>query len=368
MAGILALASGCGSSDNDGGGNAGQDSTKTEATHFSGTWVTNIGSPVLFSREAIRQCVATCKAYNIRNIFVCVWNKGQTLYPSPLMEAETGVRQMGDFSGRDPLEEMIEEAHKEGIKVHAWFEYGFASGNRQDGPLLTAHPEWASRDNTGQPLVKNYFHWMNPFMPEVQDFMLSLIKEVVGNYDIDGVQGDDRLPALPVEGGYDDYTVSLYRSEKGDTPPQNYNDAAWVSWRCGKLTEFQGRIYKEVKALKPSVTVSCAPGSWPSARSSYLQDWPTWLQDGYADYIVSQVYRYDISNYQRTVAQQSQAVSSALRDKLYIGVLIKNGDYVPSVSLLKSMVEANRSNSIKGECFWYYDGLSACGDYFKDYK
>lgn len=337
-------------------------------SRFSGTWVTNVGSPVLFSRDAIRQCVATCKAYGIGNIFVCVWNKGQTLYPSDLMERETGIRQLDGFDGRDPLREMVEEAHKEGIKVHAWFEYGFASGNGQVGPLLTAHPEWAARDNSGRQLVKNNFYWMNAFMPEVQEFMLGLVKEVVRGYDVDGVQGDDRLPALPVEGGYDDYTVSLYRSENGDTPPQNHNDAAWVNWRCDKLTQFQGRLYKEVKAIKPAMTVSCAPSPYSFAKDSYLQDWPTWLEKGYADYVIPQVYRYNINDYKRAVSQQAQAVSSALRDKLYVGVLIKNGDYSVATPLLRSMVEANRSNSIKGECFWYYDGLRVLDDYFSNHE
>ena len=39
------------------------------------------------------------------------------------------------------------------------------------------------------------------------------ILEVVKNYDIDGIQGDDRLPAMPAEGGYDAYTRNAYQKE-----------------------------------------------------------------------------------------------------------------------------------------------------------
>ena len=68
------------------------------------------------------------------------------------------------------------------------------------------------------------------------------------------------------------------------------------------------------------------------------------------------------------MAQQANAVKSALRDKLYIGILIKNGDYTPDASFVRQMVEANRSNSIRGESFWYYDGIAACKEFFETYK
>lgn len=61
--------------------------------------------------------------------------------------------------------------------------------------------------------------------PDVQNFLLSLIMEVIDNYDVDGVQGDDRLPAMPIEGGYDSITVAIYKSERsGSNPPSSYTD------------------------------------------------------------------------------------------------------------------------------------------------
>lgn len=51
---------------------------------------------------------------------------------------------------------------------------------------------------------------MNSFLPEVQKFLSSLMFEFVQNYDVQGVQGDDRFPAAPCEGGYDAHTTNLY--------------------------------------------------------------------------------------------------------------------------------------------------------------
>jgi len=53
---------------------------------------------------------------------------------------------------------------------------------------------------------------------------MSLIMEVVNNYDVDGVQGDDRLPAMPSLAGYDNYTSSLYKAKFLKDPPTDILD------------------------------------------------------------------------------------------------------------------------------------------------
>ena len=50
---------------------------------------------------------------------------------------------------------------------------------------------------------------MNAIHPEVQQFLLDMVQEVIRSYDVDGIQGDDRLPAMPSEGGYSRYTIEL---------------------------------------------------------------------------------------------------------------------------------------------------------------
>ena len=207
------------------------------------------------------------------------------------------------FAGRDPLQEVIEEAHARGIAVIPWFEFGFSSSYKADGgPLLRAKPEWAARDRDGNLLTKNGFEWMNAFHPEVQGFLLSLVLEVVKKYDVDGIQGDDRLPALPVEGEYSRYTIQLYEKEHpGVPPPENFPDPEWLRWRAGRLTAFAEKAYKEVKALKPDVLVSWAPSVYPWSLEEHLQDWPAWVNGGWGDLVLPQVYRYGIDDYMRTL-------------------------------------------------------------------
>ena len=323
-----------------------------------GVWITTTASTALNTKENIKQTVANCKLANINNLFVVVYNSARTTYPSAVMQNLLGVPILESFSGRDPLKEIIDEAHAVGLKVHAWFEYGFAASYSQNGgAIIKAKPNWAARDINGSLLSKNNFEWLNAFDPEVQNFLLSLMKEVVTNYDIDGVQGDDRLPALPSTGGYDDYTLSLYKSANGNaSPPTTSTDPNWVKWRAGLLNTYMKKINKELKAIKPKLIVSMAPSVYPFSLTEYLQDWPTWVDSGWVDYILPQVYRYDINAYSTTLTQQKSYLKNNV-SICYPGVLLKSGTYLPDDLFLTQMLQQNRSQGFKGESFFFYEGI-----------
>lgn len=322
-----------------------------------GVWVTNVASTALDSRDNIKLTVQNCKKAGINNIFIVTYNNGRTIYPSTVMNNLIGKPIMERFAGRDPLKEMIEEAKLEGIKVHAWFEYGFSSSySANGGDILAAKPNWAGRDIDGKLLMKNGFDWLNAFDPEVQDFMISLFKEVATKYEVDGLQGDDRLPALPSTGGYDAYTVNMFKTENGFDPPANYREAYWLEWRTKKLNAFMKRLRNEVKAVKPNIMLTMSPSPYPWGRDEYLQDWPTWVDSGWVDAVLPQCYRYDIAAYNATIAQQKGYYKNPAV-AFYPGVLLKVGNNVTSVSLLNQMIQTNRNNGFKGECFFFYEGI-----------
>jgi uncharacterized lipoprotein YddW (UPF0748 family) len=323
-----------------------------------GAWVTTTASTALNSKDKIKETVATFKAAGMTHIFMVVYNNARTMYPSTVMQNLTGKPILEAFQGRDPLQEMIEEAHANNMKVYAWFEYGFASSySANGGSILQAKPAWASKDASGKLVVKNGFDWLNAFYPEVQDFLMSLINEVVTKYNVDGIQGDDRLPAMPSEGGYDDYTVNMYKAEHGGAaPPANTKDPAWLQWRAKKLNTFMKRIYTEVKAAKPAMKIIMSPSIYPFSLNEYLQDWPTWVDSSWTDGIIPQVYRYDINAYKTTLQQQKPYFKTKL-DLYTPGVLLKVGTYLPADNFLTEMIQANRAEGLKGEVFFFYEGV-----------
>ncbi len=343
---------------------------QTTPQPIKGVWLTNVASKVLDSRKNIIEAVNLCAQTGINSIFVVTWNRGYTLYPSKIIKAKFGESIDPRFKGRDPLQELIEEAHKKNIKVHAWFEFGFSSSYKQNGGrLIKKHPHWAALNSDGKLVSKNDFEWMNAFLPEVQNFITSIIMEVVTNYKVDGIQGDDRLPAQPSTAGYDDYTVSQYKKEhKGIAPPKNYKDEAWLTWRANRLNVYLEKLYHAVKAKKPQMLVTMAPSIFPWSKAEYLQDWPTWLKKGYVDYVFPQVYRYETAKYEAALAEALTYVPKEKLDKFYPGILLKVDNYTPKTEDLKKMIEINRPKGVNGEIFFFYEGLKLHPEFFKGYK
>ncbi|BBD62346.1 hypothetical protein NIES2109_51850 [Nostoc sp. HK-01] len=324
-----------------------------------GVWLTTTDSKVFRSKQRIAQAMDLLAETGFNVVFPVVWNKAVTMYPSQTMQQTFGVEIDPMSVGRDPLAEVIAEARRVGLKVIPWFEYGFASSyNLNGGMLLQLKPEWAARDNQGNLLQKNGFEWMNAFHPQVQDFMLNLVLEVVKNYDVDGIQGDDRFPALPSTGGYDPLTIARYQQQFGYSPPHNHQDRQWLQWRADILTDFLARLYGEVKRVNPNLLVSMAPNIYDWGLREYLQDSATWLKLGIVDLIHPQIYRRDFHSY-KAIANQitSCQFTDATLPKLAPGILIKLGSYSISPEYLVQAIAYNRRLGISGEVCFFYEGL-----------
>lgn len=324
-----------------------------------GIWLTTTDSRVLYSRATIAEAMDFLADTGFNVVFPVVWNKGVTLYKSQVMSQQFGVEIDFYVRGRDPLAEVIEEAHRVGLKVIPWFEYGFASSYQQNGGrILNQKPNWSAINSQGGMVVKNGFEWMNAFDSEVQNFILSLILEVVRKYNVDGIQGDDRLPALPSEAGYDQQTVQRYVKEFGRQPPLNHKDPQWLQWRANILTDFLARIKREVKAIKPNLIISMSPSVYSWGLNEYLQDYIAWIDRDLVDMIHPQLYRRNFWSYKSLV---DQLVDVQFRDwqlpKLSPGVLIKVGSYRISADELLKSIDYNRYRGVKGEVLFFYEGL-----------
>lgn len=342
-----------------------------------GVWITNVDSDVLFSRESIVEAMDYLADRGFNVVFPVVWNKGYTLHPSEVAYEAFGKRQDTYFAtrGRDPLQEIITEAHRRGMEVIPWFEYGFASvyGDATGGHIIQANPHWAARDAQGRIATMasisrsaSPFYWMNAIHPEVQQFMIDLMMEVVQNYDVDGIQGDDRLPAMSVNAGYSDYTKQLYASEhNGAAPPSQYNSSAFVQWKADKLTNFAGKLYRTLKQQDSTLIMSFSPSIYSFSLTNYLQDWPNWIDSSYVDILHPQAYRYDVASYKQIIRSMfgQQPYSSqgylyrSAREMVYPGVLIKAGGAFNDDDYILEAIDFNRQYDLKGEVYFFFEGL-----------
>ncbi|MDZ4656106.1 MAG: family 10 glycosylhydrolase [Bythopirellula sp.] len=341
-----------------------------ETPPVRGVWVANVATTTLNSPQDIHEFVASAEQIGVNTLYVVVWNRGMTTYPSEIMQREFGLRCDPRYAKFDVLQEFVTAAHAKNIRVIAWFEFGFASSYQQadGGHILRKHPEWSARDVDGKVASKNGFQWMNAFRPEVQDFVLSLLKEILQNYEVDGVQGDDRLPACPSLAGYDPWTVKLYQDQHdGNSPPENHFDAEWVDWRAGLLNQFMQRMYHELKSVKPDAVISSAPSIYPWSKQQYLQDWPTWLKNGWVDEVCPQIYREDLGSYRAELKKiVNEQVAAADLSLVFPGILVQtaSGLHNDQANLLE-MVRANRTAGVHGEVIFYDRTLREHPDWIK---
>ena len=329
-----------------------------------GIWITNVDSDVLTSKRKIAEAMDFLADSGFNIVFPVVWNKAYTLYPSDVMQELTGDRMDPLYGQRDPLQELIVEAHRRGMEVMPWFEYGFAAGNRfqtnyvTGGRILQARPEWASADAEGNLVEKNHFEWLNAFNPEVQGFLIAMMMEVANRYDVDGVQGDDRLPGIPSTAGYDAHTVGLYRAQFGEDPPADHLEPQWLQFRADLLTEFLAYWRQSLREVDPNLMLSSSPSIHDWALRNYLQDSPTWMRRGLVDIIHPQAYRRDFEGYRRLIDEM--VTTFYPREslwKLSPGILIKVGQYRISAELMLEKIAYNRQVGVNGEVFFFYTGL-----------
>lgn len=326
-----------------------------------GVWITNRPhSQVLVTKDNIVEAIAFLDRIGFNTIFPVVWTRGYTLFPSQTM-AKYGLTAIDPFyqqQRRDPVAEIIEVAHGYNIRVIPWFEYGFAASYRADGGhILQKYPQWAAKDAAGKWVRAGGLVWLNALDEQVQQFVLELILEVVRNYRVEGIQGCDRLPALPVTAGYNCDILDYYpRNPWREHPPQPQNPA-WVQWRADILTNFLFQIYQQVKAVNPNSIVSISPAVYPFCLSHLLQDPVAWLNLGIVDWLHPQLYRPTFVGYRQQLKQICKYFEPNYWSKIAPGIALKANNQNLSSSDLAKCIELNRRSGFGGEIIFYYDGL-----------
>ena len=335
-------------------------SGNSAAREIRGVWITNIDSDVLFDAKRLDQAIQTLAQNNFNTVYPAVWNWGYTLYPSAVAQREIGLaidpRPQG-LRGRDPLQEMVTASHRQKLAVIPWFEFGLMAP--ADSELALRHSDWLTQTQSGKTIWlegKDERVWLNPLNPQVQQFILDLVQEIIAKYDVDGIQFDDHF-GLPVEFGYDALTVERYRQEyDGAEPPQLATDSDWVRWRADKITAFMAQVFRTIKAAKPNAIVSLAPNPYAFAYNQSLQDWKRWEQQGLIEELLVQIYRNDLSRFTEELAQPEL---QAARRHIPTGVGILSGLAGRRVLLgqIQEQVAAVRAAGYGGVSFFFYETL-----------
>ncbi len=230
------------------------------------------------------------------------------------------------FGGFDVLGAYIEECHARGMELHIWmpvFYCGHTGASNLTASPWYKNPSWQSVNNSGSTVSVNSdstFCFLNPASEEVQDFLLDTYRWLLTEYDIDGFEldyiryqyrdGDDY--------GYDDITVSGFRSKYGITPVYDPSASWWEDWvqyRCDIITGFVGRVRALFDEVSPG-TLLCADvgGAISSAREYIYQDYSVWLEKGWIDLLKPMSYSTDsvALTYEKVAAAKGKYVAAGL--------------------------------------------------------
>lgn len=243
---------------------------------------------ILKQKQELIEILDQLKEANFNTVLFQARTRGDVLYDSaiePYNAILTG--EVGRSPGYDPLAFAVEECHRRGMECHAWI-VSIPLGNRKHVASLGKASVQKRKPAICVPYKREYF--LNPGHPETKEYLMGIVREIVGRYDVDGVHFDYlRYPEYATR--FPDQR-EFHRYGKGRTLAQ---------WRKDNLSEIVRYIYHGVKAMKPWVKVSSSPvgkyndtGRYSSrgwnAYHSVHQDVHGWLGEGIQDQIYPMLY------------------------------------------------------------------------------
>jgi uncharacterized lipoprotein YddW (UPF0748 family) len=245
---------------------------------------------------SLRQLIRAMKAQNMNAVVFQVVPRGDAYYQSERLPwARRLSGQIGVDPGWDPLAVAIEEAHKHGMELHAWYNLGRMGdvGSADIGTASQPEPQhvyYANRDWLRTAQGNSNELWLQHADPDARQWALENVMEIVENYDVDAIHFD--FVRYPTNGFEDDIFVWM------DSP--EFTEYANVAdWRRDNINKFMRAVYDSIKAVKPLVKVGSTPvghyatsGGWPAlfGYQAVFSDSRRWLREGVHDYLAPQIY------------------------------------------------------------------------------
>ncbi|MEQ9968738.1 glycoside hydrolase family 10 protein [Pectobacterium carotovorum] len=300
----------------------------------------NVSSPasrITQQQDALKGKLDKLKSLGINTVFFQVKPDGTALWPSKILPwSDMLTGNIGEDPGYDPLQFMLDEAHKRGMKVHAWFNPYRVSVNTKSATVTELNSTLSQNPASVFVLHRDWIRTagdrfvLDPGIPEARSWITSIVAEVVAHYPIDGVQFDDYF--------YAESSGSILNDgETFKKYGQGFGSKA--DWRRHNTQLLIEQVSRTIKQLKPEVEFGVSPaGVWrnrshdaagsdtrgAAAYDEAYADTRQWVQQGLLDYIAPQIYwpfardaaRYDV------LAKWWADVVKPTNTRLYIGVAL----------------------------------------------
>lgn len=253
---------------------------KKRATETRAIWVSrwNIGA----SASAVRANIQKFAEHGFNAVFFQVMGDGRAYYDSKILPKVISW---------DALAVAVDEAHKQGIELHAYINALVGPKTIPAGHILQAHPEYICLDASGNQISDDGYTWIAADDAYIAHYR-EVVREIVLNYDVDGIHVD-RIRSPNKDACHSPALDALYSQELAAG-----RVSSWQEFYTGRVTKIAQAIYETVIAVKPSALVSFAvwgiykrfSGCTTSQGVDYNQDTVAWMEMGIADAISPMTY------------------------------------------------------------------------------
>ncbi len=340
------------------------------------------------SEKQFRKYVDTmfnkCVSAKLNTVIVQVRPLSDAMYSSEIFPWSKVISgKQGRNPGYDPLEYMVEAAHKRNLKIEAWLNpYRITLSSIKFSSLSASNPavKWKKSSNSSERRNVLKFggqYYYNPAKTEVRQLIVDGVREIVHNYDVDGIHFDDYFyPALGNK--YKSlFDAKEYKSYKSSCKKNGEDAKSIVAWRRENVNKLLKGVYSAIKDIDSNVKFGVSPaGNINNLYGSdrYYCDVKKWLSsDGYVDYICPQIYwsfTQPVCPYTKTLKKWCNIKKNSKID-LYVGLaayragiskkearMIGDSGWGKSRKILKKqVVTARKLKKVSGFALFRYDNI-----------
>ena len=228
-------------------------------------------------KENIREVLDNIKDMNFNRIIVHVRPFSDSIYKSDYYPVSKYVlNDKGSYPDYDVLEYFVSETHKRDIKFDAWINpYRISNLSTTDSRIYTEY----SKDGSAK--VTENGIYLNPASIKTQELIINGIKEIIENYDVDGIHFDDYF--------YPDKEIDL---ELYELYVKNGGTNSLTDYRYNNVKKLIKDTYSVIKNKNGSILFGIAPqGNIDNCyEDSFLDVKEILKNNGYIDYIMPQIY------------------------------------------------------------------------------
>ena len=336
----------------------------------------------MVSKKSIDEMIQFAVLNRFNNIVIQVRGRGDAFYNSKFVPKSTLIKDL-DF---DPLAYVLPAAKEKGLKVHVWLNayllWSSSVKPIQNEHLANTKIEWIDHNQLQNKSLKellidnknrkNGFEgiYLSPGHPNVNKYLLKVFKELVDEYDIDGIHLD--YIRLHDQGyGKNPYAIANFRKYNNSNNQidalsfDQYSSQEWNDFLRKSITELVSDTKDMIMLSNSRIELSAAvKPSLYEARERFSQEWDVWLVAGYLDKAFVMNYAADLKIFAANIDIMYDNLPKKYRDRVVVGIATYNQSAEEALTKVK-YAKVTRFSSV---AFFSYNSLAQSKAYFQTIK